>query len=378
MNSILLITVITFSSIFGANADINNFVLKNENDYQTKNKIIDNFDNNNNNDLTEFRAYVDSSGDTWAPKDNVIDLYNGNGPKDTWLGGDVNIAQININDYSDSKEDFINNYNVWNCNFNVAYNGWDSKNGWTNSAGKNAPYGEYSGSININNNNKMVIVTDWSDTKRKTHIQLWYGYKWSEDENIINFYAEAKVSYSKDTLSVINHASLLGFQISDFNGSGSNSDFNIKNNVLPVSGILSTLNDSYMIISLDSLFELAYQYYLNSIQEHWFISNFINASLELSGTGANEKEIVFSQLLIFNNPIFLEDLNSTLQTGIKKNSEFKFVSHHIGNEYYESAYYINETGEYLISTSNTILVLGEINILYNGLLNTSMMYTIFN
>ncbi|ATZ16486.1 hypothetical protein JN01_0702 [Entomoplasma freundtii] len=100
---------------------------------------------------TEYRLYLDSSGDKLTYKENAIDQNLGYQSKDIWYDLEILIAIYNFDDFSvTTKSELITKIgSKFSLDYYYAFNMWDSWKGWRYNGGKNVDLKKDSSTITL-------------------------------------------------------------------------------------------------------------------------------------------------------------------------------------------------------------------------------------
>ncbi|QHX36574.1 hypothetical protein [Spiroplasma sp. BIUS-1] len=296
----------------------------------------------------EFRLYIDSSSDKNLPESNNSDDYIvSKAKKDEWYNHLIKGININVLDYSSSKEEFVKNYGILNINYEYMFNFWNSKEGWTYPGGKSNSYINAGYTYKLKGQNSSELITEKTDqshsSNERARIVLYE--EWNNNQLKIKMHLGTRIHWAWG--SVYHHAALAQMKKDEYTFlyNDKNIDIKAESDIVNSSFELGNSKNVSGIEQLDNkLKSKKATYGLATITNQFFF-----------GTKVVENTIYFVQISIiwFPNALINIDASSILM-GLPISRALRSDS--IGSSYFFT--YSNNLG--LTEKTNGSILISEI------------------
>lgn len=330
---------------------------------------IQSIDNN-----VEYRLYVDTTKDTLTPTDNKIDFNLGYQPKNKWYDLELQVGTYKFDDFEvSSRSDLISKLGTkFSLSYYYAFNMWDSWAGWRFPNGKNNTLTKATSEVVLKTEattnevqydkansgteaGRIQIRQEWEAKELKIFLRMsvWYNWAWG---------------------SVVNHASLTKFSLTDVSNGGS-SEIKIGTKTAGVKDYQSMVPGTTSTLSLDTLFDYARDIYDTKNKEGWKTVLPLFATYSAAGPIICTNGWGYSAINLFSYVPLVEDLAVTMLTGSTSSGKLKLSVSTNGANIISNLYYVDifETARW-IADAQIPSIVAPISVTYVGVTMLAYMY----
>lgn len=339
-----------------------------ENSKYPYNKTLTSFDKS-----LEYRLYIDTTDDMLQPAENKIDFNWGYKEKNIWHDLELPIAIYHFEDFNvTSKNDLIATVgSTFTLDYYYAFNMWDSWKGWRYEGGKNNELKKTSDTVDLKTEayTKEIQYEKASSGTEANRLQL--RQEWNN--NGLTIYLRMSVWYHWSWGSVVNHAALTKFSLTNVDNGGTGSaNIQFANKTTPVTASHSLLPGTYSL-SLSSLFDDARVVYNEKEKNDWKAAFPLFIAYGMTGPLVCEGIIGIAIINLLSPLPLFKDIAYVMLTGINHEGSLKVINSLSRGVMVSTLYYVSLDGTSSKISADTI-PLGCTSATYAGLSTLTYMY----
>jgi len=165
--------------------------------YENEESEIEYININGRNFGKERRVYINSSGNKSLPEiSKNSDYLIGKGEKDAWYGQNANQISLDITDYAENKEDFLNRYGFLTLSYQYSSGLWNGLDKWSQDIDKDSPFKFNYYNLELSNKTETVEIFYHNDISHSSNERTKINLIQSWNENILSINISLNVWYS--------------------------------------------------------------------------------------------------------------------------------------------------------------------------------------